>query len=229
MRLLFHCCCAPCSIASVESLINERVTPTLFWYNPNIHPLTEYCSRRDALSQFSSDKKLPLIMLEPQPNPTGVEPEVRGSPLDEYGLELFLRSVGTETGMPGRCGICYRLRLERTAAFAAEHGFNAFSTSLLISPYQRHETIQHIGEELAAQYGVAFLYRDFRPLFRKGQAAARAQGLYMQKYCGCIFSEKERYEKSQIPSPHSPRPSSRSGKNLQHYCRPPSPQYLSKT
>jgi tRNA A37 threonylcarbamoyladenosine dehydratase/predicted adenine nucleotide alpha hydrolase (AANH) superfamily ATPase len=202
MRLLFHCCCGPCSIASVESLIAERETPTLFWYNPNIHPLTEYRSRRDALSAFASGQKLPLITIEFQPSPTG-----EGSPLDEYGLELFLRSVGTDTEMPGRCGICYRLRLEKTASYAAEHGFDAFSTSLLISPYQQHETIQHIGEELAAQYGVTFLYRDFRPLFRKGQASARTQGLYMQKYCGCIFSEKERYEKSPAPNPQSPVPS----------------------
>jgi tRNA A37 threonylcarbamoyladenosine dehydratase len=203
MRLLFHCCCGPCSIASVESLIAESKTPTLFWYNPNIHPLTEYRSRRDALSQFASDKKLPLITFKPQPSPTG-----EGSPLDEYGLDLFLRSVGNETGMPGRCGICYRLRLEKTAAFAAEHGFDAFGTSLLISPYQQHETIQRIGGELAAQYGIEFLYRDFRPLFKKSQAVARSLGLYMQKYCGCIFSEKERYEKSQnteplLPTPHS--------------------------
>jgi tRNA A37 threonylcarbamoyladenosine dehydratase/predicted adenine nucleotide alpha hydrolase (AANH) superfamily ATPase len=188
MRLLFHCCCGPCSIASVESLIAERITPTLFWYNPNIHPLVEYRNRHDALSQFSSEQKLPLITF------------------DEYGLDFFLRSLGPGTGMPGRCAVCYRLRLERTAAFAAEHGFDTFSTSLLISPYQQHETIRHIGEDLATRYGVAFLYRDFRPLFRKGQAAARALGLYMQKYCGCIFSEKERYEKSPLPTPHSPLP-----------------------
>jgi tRNA threonylcarbamoyladenosine dehydratase len=227
MRLLFHCCCGPCSIASVESLIAEGKTPTLFWYNPNIHPLTEYRRRRDALSQFSSDQKLPLITLEPQPSPQGEgtplepqpspqgegsplepqpSPQGEGSPLDKYGLDLFLQSIGHETEMPGRCKICYRLRLERTAAFASEHGFDAFSTSLLISPYQQHETIQRIGGELAARYGVEFLYRDFRPLFRKGQAAARARGLYMQKYCGCIFSEKERYEKSPVPSPDSQFP-----------------------
>jgi tRNA A37 threonylcarbamoyladenosine dehydratase/predicted adenine nucleotide alpha hydrolase (AANH) superfamily ATPase len=200
MRLLFHCCCAPCSIASVESLIAEHITPTLFWYNPNIHPLTEYHSRRDALAKFSSDQNLPLLMM------------------DEYGLELFLQSIGPETGMPERCGICYRLRLEKTAVYAAEHGFDAFSTSLLISPFQQHETIQRLGGELSARYGVDFLYRDFRPLFRKGQTAARALGLYMQKYCGCIFSEKERYENSPLPkaalppphsllpTPHSPLP-----------------------
>jgi len=188
MRLLFHCCCAPCSIASVESLIAERITPTLFWYNPNIHPLTEYRNRRDALSQFASDQKLPLITF------------------NDYGLDLFLRSVGNETGIPGRCGVCYQLRLEKTAAFAAEHGFDTFSTSLLISPYQQHETIQRLGEKLAAKYGVAFLYRDFRPLFRKGQSSARSLGLYMQKYCGCIFSEKERYEKNPNPKPQTSNP-----------------------
>jgi tRNA A37 threonylcarbamoyladenosine dehydratase/predicted adenine nucleotide alpha hydrolase (AANH) superfamily ATPase len=185
MRLLFHCCCAPCSIASVESLIAEHITPTLFWYNPNIHPLIEYRSRRDALAKFSSDQKLPLLMI------------------DEYGLDFFLQSIGPETGIPGRCGICYSLRLEKTAAYAAENGFDAFSTSLLISPYQQHETIQHLGGELAVKYGIDFLYRDFRPLFRKGQTAARSLGLYMQKYCGCIFSEKERYEQSLSPASHS--------------------------
>jgi tRNA A37 threonylcarbamoyladenosine dehydratase/predicted adenine nucleotide alpha hydrolase (AANH) superfamily ATPase len=189
MRLLFHCCCGPCAAASVESLIAERITPTLFWYNPNIHPMTEYRSRRDALVKFSSDKKLPLLMI------------------DEYGLDLFLRSV-SETEKPERCRICYSLRLEKTASYAAEHGFDAFGTSLLISPYQGHETIQRLGEELVARYGIAFLYRDFRPLFRKGQTAARSLGLYMQKYCGCIFSEKERYEKSPPQNTRLPTPDS---------------------
>jgi len=174
MRLLFHCCCGPCSIACVESLIAERVTPTLFWYNPNIHPLAEYQSRLDALTKFSSNQNLPLVTI------------------NEYGEELFLQNIGTETEKPGRCVMCYRLRLEKTAALAVEQGFDAFSTSLLISPYQLHETIQSLGEEMAAKYKVAFLYRDFRPLFRKGQAEARALGLYMQKYCGCVFSGEKR-------------------------------------
>ena len=174
MKLLFHCCCGPCSIASVESLIAENIIPTLFWYNPNIHPLAEYESRHSALTKFSSDKKLSLITI------------------NEYGQELFTRSIGAETEKPGRCVICYRLRLEKTAVYAVEQGFDAFSTSLLISPYQQNDTIRNIGEELTARYGVTFLYRDFRPLFRKGQADARALGMYMQKYCGCIFSREER-------------------------------------
>ena len=120
--------------------------------------------------------------------------------IDEYGLRLFLQSTGneTETSEPEvrkRCVICYRMRLEKTAAYAAKHDFDAFGTSLLISPYQQHDTIRRIGEEAAAQYGVEFFYRDFRPLFRRGQNEARTLGLYMQKYCGCLFSEMERYLK----------------------------------
>ena len=177
MKLLFHCCCAPCSVACIDSLWADGIVPALFWYNPNIHPYTEYQSRRDALIAFAAEKKLPMKMV------------------DEYGLRLFLREAGFEKEAPERCEICYRLRLEKTAAHAAENGFDAFGTSLLISPYQQHDTIRRIGEEAAAEYGVDFLYRDFRPLFRQGQTQARAMGLYMQKYCGCILSEKDRYAK----------------------------------
>ena len=176
MRLLFHCCCGPCATACIESLDTEGITPALFWYNPNIHPHVEYHNRRDALMTLASAKNLPL--------------EITG----EYGLRFFLKSIGMEMEPPQRCEICYRLRLERTAAYAADQDFDAFSTSLLISPYQQHDTIRRLAEELAAQYHVDFLYRDFRPLFRQGQAKARALGLYMQKYCGCIFSLDERYK-----------------------------------
>jgi predicted adenine nucleotide alpha hydrolase (AANH) superfamily ATPase len=177
-KLLFHCCCAPCALACIESLGTEGITPELFWFNPNIHPKTEYQNRRDALTAFAETKNLPLQKIDE---------------IDEYGLEYFLRNIGAATEKPGRCEICYRMRLEKTAAYAAEHSFDAFSTSLLVSPYQQHDVICSIGEELAKKYKVAFLYRDFRPLFRTGQAAARSLGLYMQKYCGCEFSLKERY------------------------------------
>ena len=95
----------------------------------------------------------------------------------------------------GRCAHCYACRLEETARYAAGHGFTHFSTTLLVSPYQDHDGIRRTAEALAARYGVAFLYRDFRPGFRQGQSKARALGLYMQKYCGCVFSEEERYAK----------------------------------
>ncbi|MDR3249039.1 MAG: epoxyqueuosine reductase QueH [Treponema sp.] len=173
MKLLLHACCAPCSVACVQSLAGEGLKPALFWYNPNIHPWTEYTIRRDCLTAFAGERGLDLEME------------------DEYGLRSFIRGVWPS--LTDRCGFCYRLRLEKTAERASRGGFDCFSTSLLISPYQNHELVRAIGEELSDRYGVEFLYRDFRPLFREGQKEAREQGLYMQKYCGCIFSEEERY------------------------------------
>jgi predicted adenine nucleotide alpha hydrolase (AANH) superfamily ATPase len=183
MKLLFHCCCAPCATGCVPALVSEGVAPELFWYNPNIHPYAEYASRRDVLTQFAAEEKLALHAI------------------DEYGLTPFIRRVfskmdcGPETQGIARCILCYQMRLEKAAQFAAEKGFDAFSTSLLVSPYQQHEAIRELGEGLAAQYGVSFLYRDFRPNFRKGQAQARAQGRYMQKYCGCIFSAPQKVQR----------------------------------
>jgi tRNA A37 threonylcarbamoyladenosine dehydratase len=112
---------------------------------------------------------------------------------DEYGLRFFLDEVKTYGG--GRCQKCYYIRLHRTASFAAQEGYAAFSTTLLISPYQDHDAVKRTGEEAALKYGIEFLYRDFRPLFRQGQSIARTGNFYMQKYCGCIFSEEERYLK----------------------------------
>ena len=184
MKLLLHACCAPCSIQCVEDLAAGGLQPDLFWFNPNIHPYTEYSSRRDALMLFAEDKKLRLLSE------------------DEYGLRSFIRGVSAgvsaieesfDENDGGRCAFCYRLRLEKTARRAAEKGFDAFSTTLLISPYQNHNLIRQTGEELAGACGIEFLYRDFRPLFRKGQNLARTAGYYMQKYCGCIYSEEERY------------------------------------
>jgi predicted adenine nucleotide alpha hydrolase (AANH) superfamily ATPase len=163
----------------LESLASGNIRPDLFWYNPNVHPCTEYRSRRDSLCLFAEEKKLNVV----------VE--------DEYGLRAFIKGVsGLEENHPDskpRCVFCYRLRLERTARLAAEKGYDAFSTTLLISPYQNHGLLKQLGEELALTYGLQFLYRDFRPRFRDGQKQAREAGYYMQKYCGCIYSEEERY------------------------------------
>jgi len=175
MNLLFHCCCASCAAASAESLCGEGISVTLFWHNPNIHPSAEYQSRRDALLALAEHNNLPV--------------ETDG----EYGLYHFMRGIGGEIDFEKRCDPCYRMRLERTAARAAEMGFAAFGTSLLISHYQRHDAVRRIGDEAAKRYGVEFLYRDFRPMFRESQSRVRALGLYMQKYCGCVFSEADRY------------------------------------
>jgi predicted adenine nucleotide alpha hydrolase (AANH) superfamily ATPase len=158
----------------VENLRAGDICPDLFWYNPNIHPYTEYRSRRDTLIKFAGDEGLELILE------------------DEYGLRSFI--AGVYSNLENRCAYCYRTRLERTAAIAAKHGYDYFSTTLLISPYQKHDAIRKIAGETAEKYGVPFFYRDFRPGFRDGQKQARERGFYMQKYCGCIFSEEERYK-----------------------------------
>ena len=189
MKLLLHACCAPCSIQCVEVLAAEDMQPDLFWYNPNIHPYTEYSSRRDSLCLFAKEKNLPLIIPK---NFTRRRKGAKGDPeLTEYDLALASWRLGVSSN--GRCSSCYKIRLEKTAKFAAENGYDAFSTTLLISPYQNHGQIRQTGAELAAIYGVEFLYRDFRPRFREGQKEARKAGFYMQKYCGCIYSEEERY------------------------------------
>jgi predicted adenine nucleotide alpha hydrolase (AANH) superfamily ATPase len=186
MKILLHCCCAPCLVQCAESLAGEQIKPDLFWYNPNIHPYMEYKNRRDTLVQYAADQNLDLTLF------------------DEYGLRSFIYGVGPEdTGggdRPARCAWCYSTRLEKTAALAAERGYDAFCTTLLISPWQDHEGIRRAAEAAAEKHGVDFLYRDFRPRFREGQAEARALGFYMQKYCGCIFSEEERYLKKREPA-----------------------------
>ena len=183
MNLLFHCCCAPCALACVKYFSDEGIEPALFWYNPNIHPFTEYKSRKDTLVGFAQTKKLKLLL-----------PDSQEQPENGYGLKPFIIAVFNEMeNIDGRrCKLCYSMRLEKTAEFAANNGFNTFSTSLLISPYQNHDEIRRAGEEAAVKYGVDFYYNDFRPLFRQGQNEARSSGLYMQKYCGCIFSEEEK-------------------------------------
>ncbi len=177
-RILLHVCCAPCSIKCVERLRTEGTEPVLFWYNPNIHPFTEYRNRKDALVRYAGEIGLELILR------------------DEYGLRSFLARTGCgpDAFQRGyRCPKCYASRLEATAAHAEENGFDGFCTSLSISPYQDHALIREIGDEAARRFGVEFFYRDFRPWFREGQREARERGLYMQKYCGCLFSEEERF------------------------------------
>lgn len=173
--VLLHCCCAPCSLSCIDPLRAEGIEPTAFWYNPNIHPWKEYQARRDCLLEYA-----PTI---------GMEIRVR----EDYGLKEFCRRVAGD--IEHRCAYCYEHRVEGAARYAAEHGFSAFTTTLLASLYQDHEGIVRAAERYAGQYGVEFLYRDFRPNFRAGNQRARELGFYMQKYCGCVFSEQDRYQK----------------------------------
>lgn len=172
MRLLLHTCCAPCSVYCIDSLRKEGIEPTIYWFNPNIHPYMEYKARRDCLKEYTKRINVDAIFEE------------------RYGLRDFCKNVVDD--LDNRCkNYCYLVRLEQTAKYAKENGFDSFSTTLLVSPYQNHEALVEIANNMATKYGVEFVYRDFRIGFREGQAKARELGLYMQKYCGCVFSEEQ--------------------------------------
>ena len=176
MKTLLHVCCAPCANQCIDVLRGDGMEVTGFWYNPNIHPFTEYRARRNCLRDYAASIELPLIER------------------DDYGLRPFVREVAED--IAGRCVKCYEMRLFETARQASEGGFDAFTSSLFISPYQNHSLMMEVAQRAAEEYGVQFLYEDFRPLFHAGQDFAREHGFYMQKYCGCVFSEEERYLKA---------------------------------
>ena len=176
MKLLMHTCCAPCSVYCIDSLRQEGIEPTVYWYNPNIHPYIEYKTRRDTLKEYTKSINVEAIFEE------------------DYGLDNFCKNVIDD--LQNRCqNYCYRVRLEQTAKYAKEHGYDTISTTLLVSPYQKHDKIIEVAEALSKKYDIKFYYYDFRPYFREGQNKARELGLYMQKYCGCVFSEEDRYSK----------------------------------
>lgn len=180
-----HTCCAPCSVYCIENLRNEGIEPTVFWYNPNIHPYIEYKTRRDTLKDYTQSIGVEAIFEE------------------EYGLDEFCKNVIGD--LKNRCvNYCYKVRMEKTVQYAKEHGFDSFTTTLFVSPYQKHKELKALCEELAVKYNIEFVYRDFRIGFRKGQEKARELGLYMQKYCGCIFSEEERYCCQNLSKPELP-------------------------
>ena len=185
MKLLMHTCCAPCSVYCIDSLRKEGIEPTVYWYNPNIHPYMEYKARRDCLKEYTTSIGVNAIFEE------------------NYGLDEFCKNVICD--LKNRCvNYCYRVRIEQTAKYAKENGYDTITTTLLVSPYQKHEELKAVCEEIATKYGLKFLYRDFRVGFREGQAKAREIGLYMQKYCGCIFSEEIRYYNRNQAKPDIP-------------------------
>ena len=174
MKLLMHTCCAPCSVYCIEALRKEKIEPTLFWYNPNIHPFQEYKARKNCLIEYASKIGIKL------------------ESIDEYGLDDFCKNV--VNNLEGRCvNYCYSVRLRKTFEYAKEHGYDTVTTTLLYSIYQKHDYIKLLCEKYSEEFGIEFLYRDFRVGFWEGHNKAKEEGLYMQKYCGCVFSEEDRY------------------------------------
>ena len=172
MKLLMHACCAPCSVYCIDTLKKENIEPTIFWYNPNIHPYMEYKARRDSLVEYTSKLNIKLEMI------------------DEYGLDEFCKNVSNN--LESRCiDYCYPIRLRKTFEFAKDHGYDTVTTTLLYSIYQKHDYIKLLCDKYSKEYDIDFLYKDFREGFWEGHNKAREENLYMQKYCGCIFSEYE--------------------------------------
>jgi hypothetical protein len=175
MKILFHICCANCAIYPFERLTGTGKEVVGYFFNPNIHPYQEYQKRLESLRQYSEQVGLKVIYR------------------DEYLLEDFLRNVAHRE--KERCSYCYAVRLESTAQEAKRNLFDGFSTSLLQSAHQNHLLIKEIGEDLARRHGMPFYYEDFRSGWRRGVEVSKSLGLYRQQYCGCIYSEKERYVK----------------------------------
>ncbi|MBL7223452.1 MAG: epoxyqueuosine reductase QueH [Candidatus Brocadiae bacterium] len=185
--LLVHTCCAPCLGGLLEPLRERDTMFTAFFHNPNIHPLIEFRRRLKAVHLMADGEKFPLVAHA------------------DYGLEAFLDAVGADRAAPARCRACYALRLEATARHAAAHGFAAFTSTLLVSPQQMRDVVCELGHAAATRHGVAFDDTDHRSRHRAGLDFARRHQLYRQKYCGCVFSEYDRYRNTtkHVYQPHA--------------------------
>ena len=178
-RLLLHACCAPCSSATLERLA-AHFDLTILYYNPNIYPPEEYRRRETELERFVRDAgyRFPVVEL----------------PYDPQAFYAAVQGLEQEPEKGARCTVCYRLRLEQTARYAAQNGFEWFCTTLSISPLKDPVRINALGQELGAQYGVRFLPSEFRKKdgYKRSLQLSAEYGLYRQDYCGCVFSKQAR-------------------------------------
>jgi hypothetical protein len=191
LNVLLHVCCAPCAIYPFEELKGPGRKCSGFFYNPNIHPYSEYLRRKDALEKYAAESGISLAMPDYDCE-RYFQYTASRQPRDDAAGLAGDAALNEEPGK--RCPACWRLRMERTAAFARDGGFDAFTTTLLASPYQDHEKVRTICADAAGKAGIEFYYKDFRPGFRAAHDLAKSRGIYCQNYCGCIFSEKERIE-----------------------------------
>lgn len=174
MNLLLHICCACCLCAPLNELRKEGFRVTGLFYNPNIHPFLEFRRRLKALRVFQESDPIPVIYYE------------------EYGIREYLKNV--DYVGDDRCADCYALRLKFIADYAKKNGFDAFTSTMLFSVYQNHEQLKMISENLSREHAVDFVYRDYRHLSECSHDIARKKMIYRQGYCGCVFSEYERYK-----------------------------------
>ncbi len=189
MKILLHICCSNCTLYAFKILKSEGHDFSGFWFNPNIYPYEEYILRLDSLKKLSDLWHINMFYIE------AYKPENFFKMFKSPHPHFTKWGQGGIPPSPERCRSCYLLRLKKTAAYAQQQGFDAFSTTLLISPYQDFEQIVSTGKELAEKYHILFYLKDFRPYFRDSMTLSKELGLYRQKYCGCIFSREERYRK----------------------------------
>lgn len=175
MKILLHICCAPCTIYPLEILRKEAGQVKGVFFNPNIHPFLEYKKRLDTVREYTAQAGLELAVAE-------------GYPLEDFLLKTA--ALGKD-----RCSHCYEVRLRHTAEQARKGLFDAFTTTLLYSRYQKHDLLRATAENIAREFQVPFYYKDFRVGWEEGVRQSKEMGLYRQKYCGCVFSEKERFFK----------------------------------
>lgn len=171
-KLLLHICCAPCATGVIQKLKSDGCFDISgLYYNPNIHPSAEHEARKNSVKSLSMDENIEILYH------------------DLVMVDYWKENL--EGNKERRCRFCYTLRIDHTAKTANEMGFDAFTTTLLVSPWQDHEKIREIAESASKKYGIDFLYQDFRPFYREGKNEAYRRGYYFQKYCGCIFSYQE--------------------------------------
>ena len=175
MKLLMHICCGPCAIYPLRQLLSQDHEVVGLFYNPNVHPFKEYLRRRKGVVEVAERFGLKMIYLD-----------------QEYDPQVYLRQVAFRES--SRCLLCYQLRLERTLSIARRGKFEGFTSSLLYSKQQKHHTLSRLGHDLAGEGRVAFYYQDFRTGWREGIRQSQEWELYRQDYCGCLYSEYERFQ-----------------------------------
>ena len=175
MKILLHTCCGPCTIYPLSRLKEEGFTVMGFFYRHNIHPYTECVRRQETLLEWAGEVGLKVLSQE------------------GYELEEFLRKAAFREA--DRCRVCYHDRLRATALMAKRGKFDRYSSTLLYSRFQNHELIREIGEAVGKKVGVRFHYEDYREGWKNGIETSKELGMYRQQYCGCIYSEKDRYFK----------------------------------
>ena len=175
-KLLLHVCCGPCATEVIERLKNKYEV-SLFFYNPNIQPEAEYDKRLEQVKKLSEIHDIELFIHEQDDD------------------SWFKETEGLDNEPEGgrRCEKCFGLRVETAAKFAAGHDFEAFTTTLSISPYKNHFLLKRIGNRCAGRYGVDFIDDDFKQDkgYEKSIELSKKHNLYRQKYCGCIYSKKD--------------------------------------